>query len=143
VACLLIDGLIADEPLAFFEQRIRPVLVEHCYECHSRQAESPKGGFRLDERESMLRGGDSGPAIVAGRPDESLLIEAVRYESLEMPPRGKLPERVIANLVKWVEMGAPDPREGPTAPGDSLPATDGRNHWAFQPLRDPPPAHGT
>ena len=130
----------ADEPSAeeldFFETRIRPVLVEHCYECHSAAAESPKGGLRVDLRETLKRGGDTGPSIVPGQPDNSLLIDAVRYGSLEMPPTGKLPDRVVADLVKWVAMGAPDPRDGKPADTASR-ADDGANHWAFQPIDDP------
>ncbi len=126
---------ISAEQIAFFEIRIRPVLVEHCYKCHSERAKKLKGGLRLDFRDKVLRGGDSGPAIVVGKPDESLLIQAVRYDELEMPPKQKLPDQIIADLVKWVEMGAPDPRDGkPTRP---LGSNAGRNHWAFQPVERP------
>lgn len=108
-------SLQADEPDAegrqLFEQRIRPLLVEHCYSCHSAEADEPRGGLRLDGREGWQHGGDSGPAIVPGKPDESLLIAAVRYDdAIQMPPSGKLPERDIAALVEWVARGAPDPR---------------------------------
>ena len=129
------DDQLSKQQLEFFEKRIRPVLVQHCYECHSPKAKKPKGGLRLDLRETWRRGGDSGPAIIPGKADTSLLIKAVRYESLEMPPKGKLPDRVIADLVKWVEIGAPDPRTGkperPTAPS----VDEGRNHWAFRPIK--------
>src|SRR5947209_8779245 len=74
----------------FFEKQVRPLLIKHCYECHSSQAKVLKGSLRLDSRAGWMKGGDSGPAVVPGAPDESLLIEAIRYESLEMPPRGKL-----------------------------------------------------
>jgi len=98
---------------AFFESKIRPVLVERCYECHS--AEKTKGGLALDTKAGWEKGGDSGPAILPGKPDESLLIKAVRYhdEDLAMPPQkkgGKLPDSAIAALTEWVKMGAPDPR---------------------------------
>ena len=119
---------------AFFENRIRPLLVEHCYRCHSSRAKKRQGGLRLDLRDTLRRGGDSGAAIVPGRPEESLLIAAVRYESLKMPPQRQLPARLIADLVRWVEMGAPDPRtSGPGQRPDGA-AADGRQHWAFQPV---------
>src|SRR5262245_723621 len=96
----------------FFEKKIRPVLVEHCYGCHSKDAKKLRGGLRLDSRDGMLQGGDSGPAIVPGQPSKSLLVQALRQESdLRMPPTGKLPEAVIADFVRWIEAGAPDPRK--------------------------------
>ncbi len=112
----------ADEPLAspeqleFFEKQVRPLLVKHCYECHSVEAKRLEATLLLDSRSGHLSGGDSGPAVVPGDADNSLLIEAVRYESYEMPPQGKLPDQDIDILVRWVEMGAPWPREAaPTA----------------------------
>src|SRR6266542_3529861 len=132
----------ADEAgVDFFERKVRPVLVEHCYPCHSETAKKQRGGLRLDSRDSLRRGGDSGPAIMPGRPDRSLLIKAVRYtdEHLRMPPKGKLPDTVRDDLETWVKMGAPDPRA--TASGGGKPsAVDpvaGRRHWAFQALRKP------
>lgn len=129
------------EQLEFFENRIRPVLVQHCYQCHSAESEKLKGALRLDLREMTLRGGDSGPALVAGNPDESLLIQAVRYESLEMPPKGRLPDQAIDDLVKWVKMGAPDPRTGQAPTLKPATPENGADHWAFQPIKssDPPP----
>src|SRR5438067_6551043 len=128
----------ADEAgVDFFERKIRPVLVEHCYPCHSETAKKQRGGLLLDSRAGLRTGGDSGPAIMPGRPDRSLLIKAVRYtdEHLRMPPKGKLPETVRADLESWVKMGAPDPRV--TASGGSKPSgadlEAGRRHWAFQP----------
>ena len=94
----------------FFESRIRPVLVKHCYECHSSAAAEAKGGLLLDFRDGGQKGGESGPAIVPGHPEESLLIEAVRYDSFEMPPSGKLPDSVIADFEQWIRSGAADPR---------------------------------
>ena len=104
----------ADEATAFFESRIRPVLVEHCYKCHSGRTKSPKGGLRLDSREALLRGGGNGPAIVPGKPDDSLLIKAFSHEGevAEMPPDEKLPDRVLADFRRWIASGAPDPRNG-------------------------------
>ncbi|MCH7728053.1 MAG: DUF1549 domain-containing protein, partial [Planctomycetes bacterium] len=131
------EDRLSQRQLAFFENRIRPILVQHCYQCHSAKAEKLKGGLRLDLRETVLRGGENGPAIVPGKPNESLLIEAIRYESVEMPPKGKLPDRVIADFVKWVEMGAPDPRAERAAASQQT-ATNGRDHWAFQPVKASP-----
>ena len=122
----------ADE-LRFFETSIRPVLVENCQKCHGPKKQW--ANLRLDSRAAVLRGGDSGPAIVPGKPEESLLVRAVRQtdDDLKMPEDGRLAERQIADLVRWVELGAPYP---------AAPATAGRtrdpNHWAFRPAADPP-----
>jgi len=133
----------APEALEFFEKRIRPVLIEHCYECHSAESKKLKGGLLLDTRAGVLQGGDTRPALEPGEVDKSLLIEAVRYSNpdLQMPPQGKLPEAVIADLEAWVKQGAIDPREG-RAPATLLQSTAPASaHWAFQPLQDPvPPA---
>ncbi len=101
----------ADENLDFFESKIRPVLVKHCYECHSKEYGQAKGGLVLDSRGGIRRGGDSGAAVVPSKPDESLILEAVRYESFEMPPKTKLSDDVIAHFEKWIKSGAADPRE--------------------------------
>src|SRR5688500_5010377 len=103
--------------IEFFEKKIRPVLVEHCYKCHSSQAKTLEGNFSLESREAILRGGEQGPAIVPGDPEKSALIRALRYEdeALQMPPDKKLPEQVIADFEAWIKRGAPDPRTG-TAP---------------------------
>lgn len=104
------------DQLEFFEREVRPLLAKQCYECHSAQAKRVEGNLLLDSREAHLRGGDSGSAIVPGNVEGSLLIEAVRYESYEMPPKGKLPDREIEVLERWIEMGAPWPEEeAPTA----------------------------
>src|SRR3954469_7714761 len=97
------------EGVAFFEKKIRPVLSASCYKCHSATSEKLKGGLKVDSRDALLRGGESGPAVVPGKPDESPLIHAVRYDhdDLQMPPKQKLPESAVADLAKWVEMGAP------------------------------------
>ncbi len=133
------------EAVAFFESRIRPVLVENCYECHSSQTASPKGALRLDTAQGWRNGGDSGPAIEPGNAAESLLVSALRYESYEMPPKGKLPDEVIADFEQWIAAGAVDPREGPaegTADGEHV-AIDPRDHWAFRgPNKGEPPAGG-
>src|SRR5262249_7359713 len=101
----------ADEGNDFFEKRIRPLLVEHCYSCHSADAKKLKGDLRLDTRAGLRKGGQSGPAVVAGDPEASLLIAAVRYQKqdMQMPPKGKLPAALIADLEAWVKLGAPDP----------------------------------
>jgi mono/diheme cytochrome c family protein len=123
----------------FFEKHVRPVLVEHCYSCHSPDAEKGvKGGLLLHTRDTLLKGGDNGPAILPGNPEKSLLIRAVRYhdENLQMPPKGKkLSERQIEDLVAWVKMGAPDPRTG--LPETRNPKHETQSHWAFQPVREP------
>jgi hypothetical protein len=122
----------------FFEKQVRPLLIKHCYQCHSSEAKVLKGGLHLDSRAGWMKGGDSGPAIVPGAPDKSLLIEAIRYESLEMPPRGKLPEAEIAVLERWVRMGAPDPRADPAPASPSRAVFDARrSHWAFRPIGEP------
>lgn len=124
---------------AFFEQKIRPIFVEHCYTCHSHDAEKIKGGLVLDSPAGVRNGGDSGPVIVPGDPERSLLINAVRYTDpdLQMPPKDeKLSAAQVADLEAWVKMGAPDPRpEQAVAPGQSDAA---RRHWAFQPLQQAP-----
>ena len=137
--------LWADEPDAaaidFFESKIRPVLVEHCYECHSGESKQLRGGLRVDTRDLIRTGGDSGPAVVPKDASASLLLEAMKYESFEMPPDGRLPDEVIADLEEWIAMGAPDPRDGdgkaPAAEGIDIEA--GRKFWSFQPVVKPDP----
>jgi hypothetical protein len=117
----------------FFEKQIRPILVKNCYECHSGDSKKVKGGLNLDTREGLQKGGNSGHVIDPGHPDHSLLIEAVRYESLEMPPKGKLADELIGKLVQWVEMGAPDPRAGKAVrAGNKIDFAEARKFWAFQ-----------
>jgi hypothetical protein len=120
-----------------FRERIEPVLRAECYRCHSAEAESLRGGLRLDSPAGLLRGGDSGPAVVPGNSGESLLIQALRHEDgLAMPPKKtRLPEATIADFVRWVDLGAPDPRAEPIG----LTSDDPRQHWAFQPVRKPAP----
>ncbi len=126
----------------YFEKHIRPILVENCYSCHSSKAEKGiKGSLNLETRDSLLKGGESGVAIVPGNPESSLLVKAVRYgdESLQMPPKNrKLSDEAIHHLEAWVRMGAPDPRtNGVRLPGVGALA---ENHWAFRPIRrvEPP-----
>lgn len=126
--------------IEFFENRIRPVLVKECYSCHSSGNQGSKGGLVVDTRGGIRAGGDSGPAIVPGNLDKSLLLEAIRYESLEMPPDSRLPDRVIRDFETWVKMGAPDPRDKSYALGAG--DHDASQFWAFQPPRrtEPPEA---
>ncbi len=122
----------------FFETKIRPVLADKCYKCHSASAERVKAGLFLDSREGVLHGGENGPAIVAGDPEKSLLIKAVRYTDpdLQMPPKGnRLTDEQISDLVAWVKMGAPDPRGATAAQKDWK--DKGKDHWAWQPLTKP------
>ena len=124
--------------LEFFEKHVRPVLIESCYSCHSAGAEKVKGGLLLDTRDGLLKGGDSGPALLPGDPEKSLLIKAIRYASddLQMPPKGKrLPAPEVEDLVAWVKMGAPDPRTGAALAVPSPSAS--RQHWAFQRVEEP------
>lgn len=124
------------EQIKFFEMHVRPVLVQHCYKCHSDEKET--AGLRLDSLGAMLAGGDSGPAIVPGNPEESYLIEAINYESWEMPPAGKLGEKEINALTEWVRMGAPWPDAQPIAAVKKERITDeDRAFWSFQPVVRP------
>ena len=130
--------------IAFFEKRIRPVLVESCYECHSaRDGHKLKGGLALDSREGLLRGGETGPAIVPKSPGDSLLIEAIRHDGLEMPPNKKLPDSVIADFTTWIKMGAPDPRKStgnePLIAKKEIDIEARRKFWAFQLPRESAP----
>ncbi|MBS0261911.1 MAG: DUF1553 domain-containing protein [Planctomycetes bacterium] len=128
--------------IEFFENRIRPILAERCLECHG--AEKQKGNLRLDSQAEALRGGDSGPVLVAGKPEESLLNQVVGYAfDIKMPPKSKLPEREIADLTQWVKMGAPWPaRDGADAQvkkaRSDVITDEQRQFWAFVPPRDPP-----
>jgi hypothetical protein len=132
----------ADAGDDFFEKKIRPVLAEHCFKCHSAEAEKAKklkANLYLDSRDSVRKGGDSGPIIVAGKPKESLLIAALRYESdTKMPPAGKLPDAVVADFEQWVKIGAPDPRASTaTRKQVGMSIQEGRKFWAYEPVRTP------
>jgi hypothetical protein len=139
------SAVTADDGMEFFEKKVRPLLTERCYECHSPE-KKVKGGLRLDIREGWVKGGDTGPAIVPGEPEKSLLISAVRYKDrdLQMPEKRKLPDEEIAILEQWVKMGAPDPRTGAVASevavtkkqvGLSIEA--GKKFWSYIPVKDP------
>ena len=130
--------------LEFFESRIRPVLVEHCYQCHSAAASSVKGGLRLDSRAETLAGGDSGTAIIVGDPDQSLLVQAIRHSSFEMPPDRKLSDQIARDFETWIKDGALDPRD--VDPGDDqamsrkarIDMAQGRQFWSYRPVVRPP-----
>jgi hypothetical protein len=132
------------DPPAFFEQTVRPILEAHCFQCHSHAAKKAKGGLMLDARESVLKGGDRGPAVVPGKPDESLLVKAVfhRSDDLKMPPKGKLADAQVASLREWVRRGAPWAGSAfklAARPHGVITAED-RAWWAFRPVRavEPP-----
>lgn len=132
----------APAELEFFEKQIRPVLAQHCYECHG--AKKSQANLRLDVAAGWLRGGDSGPAVVPKSPDESLLVQAIEYDgdSVEMPPTGKLPDETIALLTSWVARGAiaPPDRESVAAERSSIDIEAGRQFWAYRaPQIAPPP----
>lgn len=131
--------------IEFFEQKIRPLLVAKCHDCHSGKAKDPKGALRLDSRAAILAGGESGPAIVPGKPEESRLIQAVHYGDVyQMPPDSKLPNEQIALLEKWVRLGAPWPPEADVKPlTRAIFDVQARRaeHWCWQPVeRHDPPA---
>src|SRR5262245_6440613 len=155
---LLIAALAAaDEPmpaatgggLEFFEKRIRPLLADNCYQCHG--AKKQESGLVLNTAAGIKRGGDRGTAVSPGEPDASVLIQAVRYhdDDLKMPPRGKLKDEQIADLVTWIKIGAPLPETDATTteiaqPSNEFNLAERRKHWAYQPVQDSPlPLAGT
>ncbi|MFM8471561.1 MAG: DUF1549 domain-containing protein, partial [Limisphaerales bacterium] len=139
------SGAPTPAQVEFFEKNIRPVLAGECYECHS--SAKKKGGLALDTREGLLKGGESGPALVPGQPDSSLLLQALRHThpTIKMPKNGaKLDARIVANFAEWIRQGAPDPRAAvpslspstaPSAWADTLAFR--RQWWSFQPLAQP------
>jgi cytochrome c553 len=129
---------IAPQDLQFFETRVRPVLVDRCYKCHSHDADKIKGGLMLDTREGMLHGGDTGPAVDPGKPGDSLIIDAISYKDadLQMPPKGeRLSEQQVADIAEWIRRGAPDPRSLVAKGSSSTYGGVGRDHWSFLPVR--------
>ncbi len=126
------------DQLDFFEKKIRPVLADKCYKCHGQGAAKVKGGLTLDTREGIRRGGDNGPAVVPGNLKDSLLIEAIRYgnKDFAMPPKkegGKLPDDVVKDFEKWVQMGAPDPRDAAAKVVKKYDPAKAKEWWSFQP----------
>jgi cytochrome c553 len=137
---LLTSGRADDEKagIDFFEKHIRPVLVSKCYECHSSSAKEPKGNLLLDTREGIRMGGDTGAAIVPGQLEDSVLIEAIRWEGLEMPPDEQLPPETIAKFEQWIKLGAQDPRDGKAALiRREIDFEKARDFWAFRPIASP------
>ncbi len=134
------ENVISVEQIDFFEKKIRPVLVEDCYECHAVDAKAVRGGLLVDSAVAFRTGGDSGPAVVPGKPSDGTLLEALKHETFEMPPKQKLPDAVIKNFEDWIAMGAPDPRTQATTPasvGSGIDLAAGREFWSFQPIREP------
>ena len=132
------------EQVEFFESKVRPLLVEHCFECHSSTAKAIKGGLKLDSREAVLKGGDSGAGAVPGKADESLIVDAVRWQTFEMPPKGKLSADKIAILTRWIDTGAAWPKAQVDASAGPPTITYDweelrSKHWAWQPIRQAPP----
>ncbi len=123
-----------DDGIAFFESRIRPALVEHCFECHSASAGEINGGLLLDSREAISNGGDSGPVIDLKDAGKSLLIQALRHQDLKMPPKSKLSDAVIADFEKWIAMGAPDPRNESAAKpkNEAIDWLQAKQFWSFR-----------
>lgn len=143
LACMLVivapSLASAEDGVEFFEKKVRPLLVERCLECHSHEKKI-KGGLVLDSRSGWEKGGDTGPALVPGKPDDSLLIKAIRYTDpdLSMPPKKRLSAGEVAVLTEWVKLGAPDPRAEVAAARrvTAMTLEEARSYWAFQPIRD-------
>jgi hypothetical protein len=136
IATFFCNTLVAQEDgFAYFEARIRPVLIEHCYECHSANGGEVKGGLWLDSREGVANGGDSGPAVELSDASKSLLLNALRHQDLKMPPKSKLADSIIGDFEKWIAMGVPDPREAnaPKPKGEPIDWTQAKKFWSFRP----------
>ncbi len=140
-----IPNFSADE-IEFFEKEIRPVLVQHCYECHSTDAAELKAGLFVDSREGLIKGGESGTAMIPGKPADSLLVASIKYEANEMPPDRKLEQRQIDAMTKWIEMGAPWPKVTSSTSHEPSSTKDWRqfdwkaaqqSHWAWKPVQRP------
>jgi hypothetical protein len=140
VSTALAEDDNAQQGVEFFEKHIRPVLVKKCYQCHSTEANKAEGSLQLDTREGIRRGGDRAAAIVPGNAQKSLLLSAIEYTDpdLQMPPEEQLSDKTVADFKKWIVMGAPDPRDGRPAAISTIDIEQGRQHWAFQPIANPP-----
>jgi hypothetical protein len=134
---LFVDAAAADDGAEFFEAKVRPLLADRCYSCHA--GDKARGGLLLDSAESLRKGGDSGPSLVPGKPDESLLVRAIRREDdvAAMPPEENEPLSAdeVAILVEWVRRGAPDPRQTPVKLG-GMTEQEARSWWSFGPLKE-------
>src|ERR1043165_3849321 len=145
LAAPILGGEIDPAALKFFEEKVRPVLADNCYSCHSVAAKKLKGKLYLDSREGVARGGENGAVIVPGNTEKSRLILAVRYKpkDTEMPPDAPLKSDEVATLEAWVKMGAPDPRASaaalPALNAKTINIEEGKKFWSFQPLRNPTP----
>lgn len=138
--CTLSSGVAGErqfsaEDIEYFERRIRPLLSEHCYSCHSSQAKTVHGGLKLDNAEELEAGGDSGPVVNPEQPEDSLFLSAINYVDMEMPPRGKMAPEEIAELTRWINRGAPMPSGGhqPQRTDGAIDYEAGRRFWSFQP----------
>ncbi len=139
---LALQAMAADmtpDQRSFFESRIRPVLVKQCYECHSQNSKKLGGKLLLDAPSEMIAGGESGPTLIPGKPDDSLIIQALRYDGLEMPPKKRLPEPVVHDFITWVKMGAPDPRADLPKSAAKTVTKDKAALWSYQPVTNPQP----
>jgi hypothetical protein len=142
VVAMLAGSVRAQAPdakgIEFFERKIRPVLVQHCYRCHSEEAQKNKklkGKLLLDSRAGLLMGGENGPALVPGKAKNSRLMKALRFDGIEMPPDGKLPAEVLGDFAKWIDMGAPDPRAGKAViVKRTIDIEEGKQFWSLRPL---------
>lgn len=142
VSCFISGGFAQStnpQGIEHFESKVRPVLVNNCYKCHSAGAKKVKGGLLLDTRDGIRKGGENGAAVVPGDVKKSLLISAIRHDDFEMPPDKKLPDEVIADFEKWIKLGAPDPRGGgkKDLAEQTIDIAKGRQFWSFQPVQKP------
>jgi hypothetical protein len=138
-SCMGAAGFASDDGLTFFEKNVRSILIERCYSCHSEESGKRKGNLLLDRRSGWETGGDTGPAILPGKPESSHVIQAIRYtdEDLQMPPKSRIPQAELDVLEKWVAMGAPDPRDEALAGAVRSGTIDyaaARRGWAFRPV---------
>jgi hypothetical protein len=132
-------AVVQTKDRAFFEKKIRPVLVKYCYSCHAKGAKKIGGKLWLDRADALRKGGESGPVVVPGQPEKSLLIQSLRYEHIEMPPKQPLPKSVVKDFELWIKMGAPDPRGEKTKPTNNVIAVDlsKPEFWSFRPIVKP------
>ncbi len=139
IACSASSAAAQSPEIDFFETKIRPVLVEHCYSCHSATAKKVRGSLLLDSRDGLRKGGESGAVLVLGQPDKSPILDALRHDGIKMPPNKKLPAEVAADFERWIKAGAVDPRTTPATKA-AVPSPidpEARKHWAFQPIKNP------
>ncbi|NBP16296.1 DUF1549 domain-containing protein [bacterium] len=132
IAIFYTSSIYANPQIDFFESKIRPVLASQCYSCHSSKNKDIKGGLVVDSKDGLLKGGDSGAAIIPGQPENSLLIQAMNHDGYEMPPSKKLPDYVIQNFYLWIKMGAPDPRIPKDTKNKEI--IDAKKLWSFRPI---------